>query len=140
MNMISLVMALTVLTLNVNGIHDKSKWEIVWQEIPRVDIICFQETHLTKDQEFAFKLHAQGYNYWFSHGTSASAGVMIAISWLTGVNMVKVGGIPGWMLALDLTLLTGQRFQLINIYAPNNSAKCIAFQTDMCPIWVQIPC
>ncbi len=67
--------ALTILTLNVNGLGDSHKWSDLWSEIPCTDIICLQEMHLSSDQEYAFRLHAQGYNYFFSHGTSASCGV-----------------------------------------------------------------
>ncbi len=73
------VMALTVFSSNVNGIHDNRKWADVWQDIPKQDIICLQETHLIAYQEYAFCLHAQAYDLFFSHGSSASLGVCIAV-------------------------------------------------------------
>ena len=71
----ALIAALTVLTLNTNGLRDSHKWSDLWSEIPYTDIICLQEMHLSSAQEYAFQLHVQGYNYFFSHGTSASCGV-----------------------------------------------------------------
>ena len=44
-----------------------------------VDIIALQETHLILEQEYAFKVHASTFDFFFSHGTSQSAGVLIAI-------------------------------------------------------------
>ncbi len=74
-----LIMALTVLTSNVNGAHNPNKWSEIWSNIPHLDILCFQETHLESEQEFSFKLHKQSYDYYFSHGTSATAGMCIAV-------------------------------------------------------------
>ena len=31
---------LTFLTINANGLHDETKWQQFWQEIPHVDVIC----------------------------------------------------------------------------------------------------
>lgn len=43
------VMALSILTLNCNGIRDQSKWNglVQWlQSLPvSVDVVCLQETH-----------------------------------------------------------------------------------------------
>ena len=68
---------ITAVTLNVNGLRDAGKWSSLWSEIPRVDVICLQETYLSPDQEFSFQLHAQSYNFYYSHGTTNSAGVII---------------------------------------------------------------
>ncbi len=71
---------LLLITINANGLHDELKWTHLWQSLPRPDIICIQETHLTKQQEFAFALHAQSYNWLYSHGSSSSGGVCIGLS------------------------------------------------------------
>ena len=70
---------LTVITLNINGLVVKDKWLDMWQNTVRADILCFQEMHLHMSLEFAFELHAQGYNFYYSHGTLASAGVCMAV-------------------------------------------------------------
>ncbi len=98
-----MIMALTVLTSNVNGIHDYHKWSDVWQALPKHDIIYLQETHLCISQERSFHLHAQNYDYFFSHGTLASAGVCVLVKRTSGVIAVKSGEILGRMIALHLT-------------------------------------
>ena len=95
-------MALMVLTLNVSGVHDPQKWSDIWSALPRSDIICLQETHLTQEQEYAFQLHAQSYSYWYSHGLFNSAGVCVCMCRSVGVNIDKVGEYKGHMLALWL--------------------------------------
>ncbi len=76
---------LTVVTLNANGLHDTGKWQTLWQEIPHADVICLQEMYLTSQQEHAFCLHAPVYDFFFEHGTSNSAGVLIAVKHNKGV-------------------------------------------------------
>ena len=93
---------LTAITLNVNGLSNKDKWLQLWKSMPRADIICFQETHLRTLLKFAFQLHAQGYDFYFSHGTLASAGVCTAVRCSLGVTAVKLKEIPGRLLPLDL--------------------------------------
>ncbi len=115
-----LVIALTVLTLNLNGVHNTAKWEKIWNEVPKLDIICFQETHLVSNQLFTFQLYAQSYDWWHSCGTSASAGLSVAVKHSTGVNIVKAGEILGQCLVLDETCqVDGLHMCLINLYAPN---------------------
>ncbi len=95
-----LVMTLTVLTSNINGLHDSKKWEEFWPVIPHLDILCLQETYLISEQEYSFQLYAQGYDFWYSHGTTASAGVCVCICHALGVNTVKIGETLGHLLAL----------------------------------------
>ena len=86
---------LTLLMINANSLHDDHKWQDFWFEIPRLDIICIQQTHLDCTQELSFGLHAQAYDLFYSHGTTNSAGVLIAVKWSVGVIVAKVMEIPG---------------------------------------------
>ncbi len=95
-------MVLTVLTLNVNGLSCQEKWAKVWSELLYTDIICFQETHLQSTNEFVFPLGAQGYDFFYSHGTTSSAGVCTAIRCLS-VNPVKSVDNSRHILGVDLT-------------------------------------
>ena len=70
---------LSAITLNANSLHDAEKWSELWVLLPHVDLICLQETHLTKDQEFAFQLHSKSHNWFFSHRSSNSASVAMGI-------------------------------------------------------------
>ncbi len=115
-------MALTVITLNGNRLHNSGKWSDFWRETPKSEIICVQETHLTPDQEYSFKINAQSYDFIFSHETSNSAGVFTVIHRNTGVMVVKSGEIPGRLLSINLSL-DNVTTHIINIYAPNNAAQ-----------------
>ncbi len=106
---------LTVITLNVNELHDHKKWLELWKHLLQSDVICLQEIHLVPEQLFAFKLHTQAYDWFFSLGMSNSAGVAVGVKHSTGVIINKVGEIPGHLLALDFVNL---QQHLICIYAP----------------------
>ncbi len=75
MAQVLVLVMVTLVSINANGLHTDMKWQPFWNEIPHADIICIQEMHLTNTQKFAFGLYAQGYEFFYSHGTSASAGV-----------------------------------------------------------------
>ncbi len=106
-----------MLTLNVNGIHDCKKWSKVWHVIKwqSTDIICLQETHLTQPQEYAFKLHAQGYDIFFSHGTSNSAGVLTRICRNKGITILGHQSVNSHMVITDIVLQDTQVW-VINFY------------------------
>ena len=113
---------LTAITLNINGLCNKDKWLQLWKSMPRVNIICFQETHLRTSLEFAFQLHAQGYDFYFSHSTLASAGVCTAVRHSLGITAVKLKEIPGRLLPLDL-MKNGEIIWILNVYVLNTSAE-----------------
>ncbi len=121
-NLSVLVMALTFLMLNVNGLHNSAKWQTLWQEVPKKDVLCFQETHLTPDQIYGFKLFAQSYDFFFSTSSSNSCGVLTAMRWSLGVMAVKTIDCGGRLLVVDMTS-NETALHIINIYAPNNSKE-----------------
>ena len=123
--MILFLLMLSMITLNVNGLHDHRKWFDFWHSVPCIDILCFQEIHLVEEQLFAFQLHAQNYNWFFSLGTSNSGGVCIGVKCYTGVMVSKVAEVSGYMLALDL--MDDRKTRLINIYALNKVGARISF-------------
>ncbi len=109
---------LTVITLNINGLHDYKKWSELWKHLLRSDVICLQEIHLVPKQLFAFKLHAQAYDWFFSLGMSNSAGVVVGVKHSVGVIVNKAGEILGHLLDLDFVNL---KQHLICIYAPTDA-------------------
>ena len=52
----------SIVTLNVNGLHDPVKWKDLWCELPRSDVICLQEMYLIPEQVYSFQLHGQSYD------------------------------------------------------------------------------
>ncbi len=114
--------------LNVNGLGDKSKWMHLWQHTVKADVLCFQEMHLCTTLALAFSLHAQGYDFFFSHGTSASAGVCTAVKHSLGVIISRLPDDPECMLSVDFEK-DGQSLHVINIYAPNDPVANIFLLT-----------
>ena len=72
--------------------------------------------------EFAFPLGAQGYDFFYSHGTTNSAGVCTAVRRNLGVNSVKLVDVFGCLLGVDFTYKQ-TKFRVLNIYALNNSVS-----------------
>ncbi len=67
------------------------------------------------------------HDFFFTHGTSASTGVCIAIRCGSGVNVVKLGFFLGHLLALDLEQPDGITYRVVGIYAPSDASKCSKF-------------
>ncbi len=57
---------------------------------------------------------------------TALAGILIMVRRCSGYQMVKVGEIPGHMVALDIQDARGAVW-LIGIYAPSDPKSCIDF-------------
>lgn len=127
----SVVYCIDSITLNVNGLGDKDKWVELWNCTPKADLLlCFQETHLHTALEFAFRLYAQGYDFYFSHGTSNLAVVCTAMCRALGVNVVKLTDIPGRLLPLELSH-DGITFRVLNIFALNEPSSQANFLSDV---------
>ncbi len=93
--------------LNVNGLGNETKWTMLWSEINRADIICLQEMHLCPEKEYNFHLFAQLYDFFYSHGSTNSSGVCIAVKWNSIIMVTRCGEIKGHLLALDMELSVG---------------------------------
>jgi exonuclease III len=78
-------MTLSLATINVNGLRDKKKRDVVfnWLVAKKIDVICLQETHSTKDDLIRWQnewKNCGGGNSFFNCGTSDSRGVGILLS------------------------------------------------------------
>ncbi len=113
-------MFLTAITLNVNRIHDSSKWQDLWPYILAADVVCFQETHLAKTQEYHFHRNAQKFDFFYSHGTTNSGGVCTGVKWNLGAKTRMVSVVPGHLLTLDMLLPINICVRVINIYTPTD--------------------
>ena len=87
----------TLLSLNVNGIHDSKKWSSILNTILSTspDIVSFQETHLVKDQEYLFGHALPNFFIFYDHGISNSAGVLTAVRQNRGITTRKIDGRDG---------------------------------------------
>ena len=70
--MICVLMVITCISLNCNGLQDPSKWKRAWYPALSLgmDMIVFQETHLTVKQECAINICTQAFDKFYAHGTS----------------------------------------------------------------------
>ena len=109
----------SLLTLNVNGIHDSKKWPKVWQFLKYqcADIFCLQETHLQSNQEYAFGLYGQNYELFFSHGSSNSAGVLIGVCQNKGITNLSAQCVDGHLQTVDI-YYQNITYRIINVYVP----------------------
>ena len=119
--MIFLWMVLACFLLNCNRLHDSGKWPLVWclALSSGADVIMFQETHLTVEQECSFGMFAQAFDKFYAHGTSQSGGIMVAVRRALNYMPVIVCLDAGHKLVLDL-VIQGESLRLISIYAPND--------------------
>ncbi len=83
------------------------------------------------NQEFSFQLCAQSYDFFYSHGTSNSCGVLTAVKQSLGIMAIKMVAIGGRLLVLDLILFDGTMIRVINVYAPTNSYERLLFFKDL---------
>ena len=93
-------------------------------------MVALQETHLTDTLIKRFSLHVQDFAIEISHGTSNSAGVLMAIKWNVGITYCKIGEITGHALVLDITFQNTQ-WHCVNVYAPSMIAQCWSFWSEV---------
>ncbi len=108
-----------LLSFNVNGLYSHSKWSLMWQMLKaaHVDLIVIQKTYLMQKQEYAFSLHAQGHEIFYSHGTSQLAGVLLAVKRNAGISVTKFLPVSPHLGVLDI-LVMEQPYRMLACYAP----------------------
>ena len=117
------LMDLSIFSLNTNGLGDETKRQAVFDKLNRKrdSIILLQETHSTPLLEDRYKRQFDTKNIYFSHGTSNSCGVLIAISKNYEVNVTNVfKDNDGRFLIIDIER-NGFKFRIGNIYAPTRN-------------------
>ena len=114
-------MALSIISLNVNGIRESSKREglLQWlRSLPvTVDVLCLQEAHCASDAECHLWFASSGLSFVLSPGSCRSGGCIVLYrptlhlvnSWCT---------FPGRSLLCEFTLYDTS-FRVLCLYAPN---------------------
>ena len=78
---LSFVMALTILSLNCNGIRDQSKrsglFQWLWSLPSAVDVVCLQETHCVSPAECTSWFASSGFLSCISPGSNHSCGCIV---------------------------------------------------------------
>lgn len=111
-------MALSVLSLNVNGLRDPNKRVglIQWlRSLPTVDVICLQETHYVSEAECHSWFVRSGFNSVVSPGSNHSCGCIVL--YRPALNLVQLScDIPGRSLFCHFTL-RDVPFRVLTLYA-----------------------
>ena len=81
---------------------------------------------MVPEQTYSFELYAQGYDWYYSFGRSASADVGIGVKCSSGIIAHKNSEISGRLVAVDI-VTDVETIRIINIYVPNNTHKRLAF-------------
>ncbi len=126
--LLALLLIMTLLLLNVNGIHDSNKWKNIFNTILAVSpqIIALRETHLTNEQEYLFQWTLPNFQIFFENGTSNSARVLTAIKQNCGIKVVLHYSHLGHFLSTTCSW-DGTQYKFINIYAPNDASAHTEF-------------
>ena len=126
-----------VLSMNVSlSSNSKKRLDVFnWAKSKNASIVCFQETHSTKDIETRWEDEWGGKCY-FSHGNSKSAGV--SIMFRSGldfkVNDLKINE-NGRYIILDLTVYE-QRLTFVCLYGYNTDVP--QFFTNLQNLQIQV--
>ena len=117
-----ILMALSILTLNCNGIRDPSKRAglVQWlRSLPvSADIVCLQETHCISSSEFLLWFLSLGFSASASHGSVHPSGCIIFRPSLSLVN--SWCDILGRYLQSEFSLCE-MIFRVVCVYAPNRN-------------------
>lgn len=130
----SVIFMVILLVLNVNGIHDSKKWTDILRSVLSVspDILAFQETHLTTQQEYLFGCALLNYHVFYEHGISSSVGVLITIKQNRGIKICGARGKQGHFLAVECQW-DSQLYKILTIYAPNDTQEHQSFFEQLIP-------
>ena len=123
-------MALTIVSLNVNGLRESSKRDglLQWlRSLPAtVDVVSLQETHCSSDVECNSWFSSSGYSFALSPGTPRSGGCIIL--YRPVLQLVNLWcEVPGRSLLCEF-LFCDTTFRILCLYAPNrNPARDLFF-------------
>ena len=115
------LMALSILTLNANGLRDASKRAglLQWLRTLAVDVICLQEAHCISANECQAWFLSSGFSFSVSPGTNKSCGSLILFRpFLTFVD--SWCDPDGRFLQCEFSLY-GKAFRVATVYAPNRN-------------------
>ena len=123
-------MALSMVTLNINGFRDVDKHNSLLQwlrSLPTtVDVICLQETHCLSEAECGSWFATSGFSFGVSPGTVCLCGSIVLFC--PSLNLVRFWTDDTGRYILCEFTFRGICFRVLCIYAPNrNSARDLFF-------------
>ena len=126
-------MALSCVSLNVNGMRDSCKRNILYQWLRDFffDICLLQETHCSSQEDVnAWSKEWKGKAFW-SPGTIMSRGVAILIKSNLDLNIVKSDRDPNSRYSNIDIKINNSLYSIVNIYAPNNPKSRKTFLNNL---------
>ena len=128
-----IIMALSILSLNCNGLRDQSKRRGLIQRLRNlpvsVDVVCLQETHCILASESSSWFQSSGFSSAVSPGSAHSCGCIVLFrSSLTLVN--SWGDADGRFLQCEF-LFCAKLFRVCCIYGPNRNPARDQFLDDL---------
>lgn len=131
-----LVMALSILTLNCNGIRDHSKRSglVQWlRSLPvSVEVVCLQETHCLSAGECSSWFLSSGFSSVLSSGSAHSCGCIVLFH--PSLSLVNSWcDVDGRFLQCEFSFL-GKSFRICCIYGPNRNPARDQFFDDLHPL------
>ena len=129
----SLIMALSILTLNCNGIRDQSKRVglVQWlRSLPvGADVVCLQETHCLSSSECSSWFLSSGFSAVASPGSSHSCGCIVLFR--PSLSLVNSWcDVSGRYLQVEFSFF-GSSFRVCCVYAPNRNPARDQFFGDL---------
>ena len=130
---LSLIMALSILTLNCNGIRDQPKRAglVQWlRSLPvSADIVCLQEMHCLSLSECSMWFQSSGFSCALSCGSVHSCGCVVLFR--PSLSLVNSwGDDDGHYLQCEF-VFCGKLFRVCCIYAPNRNPARDQFFDDL---------
>ena len=130
-----IIMALSILSLNCNGLRDQSKRHGLPQWIRSisvsVDFVCLQEAHCLSAAECSLWFRSSGFLFSVSPGSSHSCGsIILFCPTLSLLNSWSDSA--GRFLQCEFSL-SGKTFRVCSIYCPNRNPERDLFLDDLHP-------
>ena len=118
-------MAISLTSINVNGAAERPKRLKVFESLRNTfsDLIFLQETHLAELLQGKVWEKEWGGQCAWSPGSNRSAGVAVLIHPNSAANLVDFKADLAGRVVTALIDFHGQRFQVINVYTPNNHSE-----------------
>ena len=130
-------MAVSLTSINVNGATERHKRLRVFECLRSMfsDLFLLQETHLadfTQGKAWEKEWGGGGQCAW-SPGSNRSAGVAVLIQPNSAAKLVDSKTVLADRVVAALIDFHGQRFQIINVYGPNNHSEREIFFDNLWP-------
>ena len=127
-------MAISLTSINVNGAAERHKRLKVFESLRSTcsDVFFPQETHLAElSQGKVWAKDGGGGQCAWSPGSNRSAGVAVLIHPNSAAKLVDFKTDLAGRVVTAIIDFHGQRFQVINVYAPNNHRERELFFDDL---------